>query len=696
MIFINIIIPFVHAAVLPLIEHYTQHEGVQDHEKFHHLEHHVHKQKMKNGGDDTVFELSIDQDRHEKGSMHFIQLNKKLENSYPMVNAKDIEYSTVMTIQQKKFYMLLDSGSSEMWLPSATCNDHQCFNHVRYEVTDKISRQTLAETTNKNLDEVKVTYGSGEVVGKPVCDDAYFGYNPNDLVHHCFLALGECHLENFYKTSKFDGLIGLSFPRLKIWRGKMFLEDYVASMNKLHSESPHYKLQFAFFFSKSGAQHHVQDDDSTPVSRSVLYLGEYDPECALGPINFHPVQTNKWWECDGAISLVKYKEPESISFLQTASSPRDEKFSIQDDDDEYINIEQDPYFGEEPDEKEEMPPPTENFQRTQGPSQKRRYHQQQNVLEHERGTRIFLQDGVTPNQELIDRNEEVKLEVGEKPKNSGYKFSQYDYHLEYEKKHGKGEFFNQDGSRASVGEASTIIFDTGTSTMCLPNKMVTELKTALTTAISTMMQVRSAQVTGFFNEHLPAVKLAMENHEYLLDGASLVACSEKSDSSSIKTSRLACYVNVDTPDSCCGSNRTIPCLVFGMPFFRVHFVVFNQNDVEGEHATIGIGEADPEGKCLDKVYRQSDKEKIDNQAVNALVVDNHSAEDMALEQQQTSSSQFRHGSRRRNKNSSSYEAEHPMDELYTRNFAQDPASYTNDVHPIPLFEYSPSSNKKRK
>uniref|UniRef100_A0A8C5XTK3 Gastricsin n=1 Tax=Microcebus murinus TaxID=30608 RepID=A0A8C5XTK3_MICMU len=99
----------------------------------------------------------------------------------------------------QKFKILFDTGSSDVWVPSALCYTITCSKHTRFDPS-----QSSTFTTKWKSFSVK--YGSGTVNG-------FFGYDTISIPKQQF-GLTTYMLGSTFVYSEFDGILGLGYPDL--------------------------------------------------------------------------------------------------------------------------------------------------------------------------------------------------------------------------------------------------------------------------------------------------------------------------------------------------------------------------------------------------------------------------------------------------------------------------------------------------
>lgn len=77
-------------------------------------------------------------------------------------------FSTIQVGSQKKpFLVVIDSGSSDFWIPAADCTSAPCQNHATFGPSDSTTYKVSSTTW-------KITYGSGSASGNLVQDTLSF------------------------------------------------------------------------------------------------------------------------------------------------------------------------------------------------------------------------------------------------------------------------------------------------------------------------------------------------------------------------------------------------------------------------------------------------------------------------------------------------------------------------------------------
>ncbi|XP_022214337.1 pepsin-2B [Drosophila obscura] len=151
----------------------------------------------------------------------------------PLRNRNNVEYFGIVSMGTPKqmFKVMLDTGSSNTWLPSSNCarNNWACQNHRRYNA----SRSSTHVQDGRNF---TLFYGAGSVIGYLSKDTLHFGGTqlPN-------LTFGEAmfQYQEVFDSVIFDGIVGLglgerawanSTPFLELLCAQQLVEECVFSV----------------------------------------------------------------------------------------------------------------------------------------------------------------------------------------------------------------------------------------------------------------------------------------------------------------------------------------------------------------------------------------------------------------------------------------------------------------------------------
>eukprot|EP00126_Sphaerothecum_destruens_P009879 Sdes_comp20616_c0_seq1m15684 len=121
-------------------------------------------------------------------------------------NYDNSEYSGVISIgtPPQQFFVIMDTGSSNLWVPSKKCTDQSCLLHRRYD-------HSVSSTYSPNNTRLSLRYGSGAVEG----------FLSQDAVQVAGMTIerqvfGETTAEpgEAFLNGHFDGILGLGFRQI--------------------------------------------------------------------------------------------------------------------------------------------------------------------------------------------------------------------------------------------------------------------------------------------------------------------------------------------------------------------------------------------------------------------------------------------------------------------------------------------------
>jgi len=172
----------------------------------------------------------------------------------------------------QKFTVIFDTGSSNLWIPSAKCYfSVACFFHSKY-------RSSRSSTYEKNGKSADIHYGTGSVSGFFSQDHVKVG----DLVvkDQAFIeATREPSLT--FVVAKFDGLLGLGFKEISV--GNVVPVWYNMIDQGLLKEPV-----FSFWFNRNAGKGEGGE----------LVFGGVDPNHYKGEHTYVPVTRKGYWQFD--------------------------------------------------------------------------------------------------------------------------------------------------------------------------------------------------------------------------------------------------------------------------------------------------------------------------------------------------------------------------------------------------------------
>ena len=190
--------------------------------------------------------------------------------SLPLTNYANAQYFADISLgtPPQVFKVILDTGSSNLWVPSEKCSSIACYLHSRYASEDSSSYKV-------NDTDFSITYGSGSVSGK-LSEDV--------------LSLGGLIIENqvfgeatsepglTFAFGKFDGILGLGYDSISV-------QHTVPPIYNAIEQGLLDEPKFAFHLAYDG-----EDNGGTAT------FGGVDESLFKGDITYLPVRRKAYWE----------------------------------------------------------------------------------------------------------------------------------------------------------------------------------------------------------------------------------------------------------------------------------------------------------------------------------------------------------------------------------------------------------------
>jgi len=189
----------------------------------------------------------------------------------PLSNFMNAQYYTDIEIgaPPQTFKVILDTGSSNLWVPSTKCMSVACFLHAKYD-------SSASSTYKANGSEFSIQYGSGSMEG--------FVSNDN-------LAIGDLKIKGqdfaeatkepglAFAFGKFDGILGLAYDTISV---NHIIPPFYSMINQKLIDAP----VFSFRLGSS------EEDGGEAV------FGGIDNNAYSGKIAYVPVRRKAYWEVE--------------------------------------------------------------------------------------------------------------------------------------------------------------------------------------------------------------------------------------------------------------------------------------------------------------------------------------------------------------------------------------------------------------
>ncbi|CDH08780.1 probable Saccharopepsin [Zygosaccharomyces bailii ISA1307] len=192
-------------------------------------------------------------------------------HSVPLTNYLNAQYFTEISLgtPPQSFKVILDTGSSNLWVPSAECGSLACFLHSKYDHDGSSSYKP-------NGTEFAIRYGSGSLEGYISQDTLHLGdltIPKQDFAE----ATSEPGLA--FAFGKFDGILGLGYDTISVDR---VVPPFYSAWDQGLLDEP----KFAFYLGTDG-----ESKDGGEATFGGVDQSKYE-----GDITWLPVRRKAYWE----------------------------------------------------------------------------------------------------------------------------------------------------------------------------------------------------------------------------------------------------------------------------------------------------------------------------------------------------------------------------------------------------------------
>lgn len=191
-----------------------------------------------------------------------------LTNEFLTLTTPDFSDISIGTPPQE-FKVVLDTGSSNLWVPSSECNSIACYLHSKYD-------HSSSSTYKKNGSSFEIRYGSGELSGFVSQDTFQIG----DLkVKNQDFAEATSEPGLAFAFGRFDGIMGLGYNTISV---NGIVPPFYNMLDQGLLDEP----VFSFYLS----------DTNDESSESEAMFGGVDKDHYTGKLTKIPLRRKAYWE----------------------------------------------------------------------------------------------------------------------------------------------------------------------------------------------------------------------------------------------------------------------------------------------------------------------------------------------------------------------------------------------------------------
>jgi len=192
----------------------------------------------------------------------------------PVSNFLNAQYFSEISIgtPPQSFKVVLDTGSSNLWVPSSECGSIACYLHTKYD-------SSSSSTYKKNGSSFEIRYGSGSLSGFVSQDHVTIG----DLkIKDQIFAEATEEPGLAFAFGRFDGILGLGYDTISV---NKIVPPFYSMIDQGLLDEP----VFAFYL---GDTSNGEEDESEAI------FGGVNKDHYTGKITTIPLRRKAYWEVD--------------------------------------------------------------------------------------------------------------------------------------------------------------------------------------------------------------------------------------------------------------------------------------------------------------------------------------------------------------------------------------------------------------
>ena len=170
------------------------------------------------------------------------------------------------------FKVVLDTGSSNLWVPSTECGSIACYLHTKYD-------SSASSTYKKNGSDFEIRYGSGSLSGFISQDTVQIG---DIVIKNQDFAEATQEPGLAFAFGRFDGIMGLGYDTI--------------SVNKI--VPPFYNMIDQGLIDEPVVSFYLSDTNNGGGDESEAMFGGVDKNRYTGKMTKIPLRRKAYWEVD--------------------------------------------------------------------------------------------------------------------------------------------------------------------------------------------------------------------------------------------------------------------------------------------------------------------------------------------------------------------------------------------------------------
>ncbi|MDI1485043.1 MAG: aspartic proteinase precursor [Ramalina farinacea] len=217
--------------------------------------------------------MGVRPETHKEEMFKETSMHMEQDHPVPVSNFLNAQYFSTIEIGSppQEFKVILDTGSSNLWVPSSQCSSIACFLHTKYESSD-------SSTYKKNGSSFEIQYGSGSLSGFVSKDDVQIG---DLMIKGQDFAEATSEPGLAFAFGQFDGILGLGYDTISV---NKIVPPFYNMINQGLLDEP----VVSFYLSDTG-----KDGDE-----SEAMFGGVNKDHYTGPMTKIPLRRKAYWEVD--------------------------------------------------------------------------------------------------------------------------------------------------------------------------------------------------------------------------------------------------------------------------------------------------------------------------------------------------------------------------------------------------------------